>query len=201
MTKFKRNSIAKLSGAPSLCASVLLCFCASISFALTGAVQAEPPIIVGNTDQEIKKVDLDVFTKVTGLTTAQDTYDVYAPFDGRVEDVMVELLDLVKADAVIARMVSSEMAALLDSSGEDSRKQTEKHWQGVYEYYSVKAESPGIVTNVYVKPKTRVYKGDRLFTVAKKVAIIGKNTEKLYASLAPGMTAELVYKKKQRYKT
>lgn len=148
-------------------------------------------ITVGDVERTIKKGDIEVLTKVTGLATARDAYDVYAPFDGRIEDVMVELLDLVDADAVLARMVSTEMAALLDSSGEGSRKQTAKRWEGVYEYYSIKPESQGIVTNIYAKPKASVYKGDRLFTVAKKVVIIGKNTEKLYSNLAPGMTAEL----------
>jgi len=35
----------------------------------------------------------------------------------------------------------------------------------------------------------------RLFTVARKVVIIGKNLDPLYAKLAGGMTAELVYTK------
>ena len=168
-----------------------LCLAAPLSL----AAESSAPVIVGDQERTIIKDDLEVLTKVTGVATAQDTYDAYAPFDGRVEDVMVELLDLVNVNVVMAKMVSTEMAALLDSSGEGSKKQTEKRWQGVYEYYSIKPEFKGIVTNIYVKPKTRVYKGDRLFTVAKKVVIIGKNTEKLYSSLAAGMTAELVSEK------
>ena len=164
------------------------------------AAENPAPIIVGETEQPIIKDDIEVFTRVTGLTTAQDTYEVYAPFDGRVEDIMVELLELVNIETIMARMVSTEMAALLDSSGEDSKKETEKRWQGVYDYFPIKPESQGIVTNIYVEPKGRVHRGDRLFTIAKKVGIVGKNTEKLYSSLATGMAADLAYVKDSEVK-
>jgi len=166
-----------------------------IAVPLSRAAEPAAPVMVGQTEQVIEKDDLEVYTKVTGLSTAQDTYDIYAPFDGRVEDIMVELLSLVSVDTVLARVVSTEMAALLDSSGEDSKEQTKKRWQGIYDYHPIKPEFQGIVTNIYVEPKTKINRGDRLFTVAKKVAIVGKNTEKLYSKLAPGMTAELVYGK------
>jgi len=172
-----------------------LCLCALILCFSAAPLRSEPPLTVGDKDQEILKDDIEVFTKVTGISTAQDTYDVYAPFDGRIESVMVELFDLVGGKTVMARVVSTEMAALLDSSSEENKKQTEKRWQSVYDYFEVKPEFEGIVTNIYVAPKARVYKGDRLFTVAKKVVIIGKNTELLYSRLSPDMTAELVYAK------
>ena len=162
---------------------------------LARAAEIPAQAMVGDIEQNIKKDDIEVFTKMTGLITAQDTYDIYAPFDGRVEDVMVELSDMVNPEGIMARMVSTEMAALLDSSTGDSKRQTEKRWEGVYQYYPIKPEFLGIVSNIYIEPKAKVFKGDRLFTVAKKVSIVGKNTEKLYSRLAPGMTAELVYGK------
>lgn len=152
-------------------------------------------VTVGEQEEEIERGDLDVFVKITGLSTVQDTYDIYAPFDGRIEDVLTELFTLVTPDTILAHMVSTEMAALLDSSTDDSKKQTEKRWKNVYDYYTLKPEFQGVLTNIYVKPKDRIYKGSRLFTVARKVVIIGKNTEPLYAKLANDMTAELVYTK------
>lgn len=141
--------------------------------------------------KNIKKGDIEVYTPVTGITTAQDTYDVFAPFDGRVEDMQVELFDFVTPKTLLARMVSTEMAALLDSATEEERKQTERRWDQLYKYFSLMPETPGIVTNIYVSPKTRVNKGDRLFTIARKVVVIGRNTEPVYSKIAKGMTAEL----------
>jgi hypothetical protein len=103
--------------------------------------------------------------------------------------VQAELFSYVTPKTVIARMVSNEMAALLDSSND--RKQTETHWKELYDYTDIIPETQGIITNIYAEPKTPVNKGDRLFTVAKKVVIIGKNTAPLYSRLAPGMTAEM----------
>lgn len=150
--------------------------------------------VVGTVQHTIKIGDIVVTTPVTGITTAQETYDVFSPFDGRVEELQAELFDFVTTKTVLARMVSTEMAALLDSSSSgDSRKQTARRWQDVYDYTDIKPEGEGIVTNIYVQPKTAVNKGDRLFTIARKVVIIGKNTEPLYSALAAGMTAEMAH--------
>ena len=151
------------------------------------------PIMISGPERELKESDIEVYGKITGIATAKDTYDVFAPFDGRVEEVLAELLDFVTPQTTTARLVSTEMAALLDATSPAERKQTEKRWQDVYKYYDVKPDEQGIILNVYIKPKDKVYKGDRLFTMARKVVIVGKNTEPLYSPLAPGMTAEMVY--------
>jgi len=147
--------------------------------------------LAGPVQRTIKIGDIGVYTPVTGISTAQDTYDIFAPFDGRVEEIQAELFAFVTPKAVMARMVSTEMAALLDSSTEDARKQTERRWKDVYSYTDIKPETQGVITNIYIEPRTVVNKGDRLFTVARKVFIIGKNTEPLYSALATGMTAEV----------
>lgn len=147
----------------------------------------------GAAQHNIKTGDIKVVTPVTGISTAQETYDVFAPFDGRVEELQVELFSFVTQKSVLARMVSTEMAALLDSSSAESRKQTERRWQDVYSYTEVKPETQGVITNIYVAPTTRVNKGDRLFTVAKKVIMIAKNTEPLYSDLTVGLKAEMTH--------
>ncbi len=147
----------------------------------------------GFPQRSIKTGDIAVYTPVTGITTAQETYDIFAPFDGRIEELQTEVFNFVTPETVLTRMVSTEMAALLDSTSEDSRKQTERRWQDVYSYTEIKPETQGIVTNIYIEPRTRVNRGDRLFTVAKKVVIIGKNTEPLYSALAAGMTANVAH--------
>jgi hypothetical protein len=155
------------------------------------APPAEPPAWEGAVQGAIKTGDITVVTPVSGIATAQETYDVFAPFDGRVEEIHAELFSFATVKTTLARMVSTEMAALLDSSTEDSRKQTARRWKDVYEYTEIKPETQGVVTNVYAEPRTKVNKGDRLFTIAKKVVVIGRNTEPLYSALAAGMTAKV----------
>jgi len=181
-----------------LSAALLLLLCAPASGAGPAAPAKAAPAPAqaalpweGAAQHSIRTGDIAVYTPVTGISTAQETYDIFAPFDGRVEEVQTEMFAFVTPKHILARMVSTEMAALLDSSSEESRKQTERRWQDVYSFTEVKPETEGVVTNVYIEPRTRVNKGDRLFTVAKKVVIIGKNTETLYSKLAPGMTAKV----------
>ncbi|HNW45265.1 MAG TPA: hypothetical protein PKI19_12230 [Elusimicrobiales bacterium] len=165
------------------------------------AARTAAPFIT-QTETEIKAGGIEVYTPVSGITTAQETYEIYAPFDGRVEEVQVELFNFVTPTSILARVISMEMAALLDSSPDGDRKQTERRWQDVYKYYDIKPETQGIVTNIYTSPRTTVYKGDRLFTVAKKVIIIGKNTAPLYSPLALGMTSDMHhYRTGEEYKT
>lgn len=142
--------------------------------------------------RNIRTGDITVTAKVTGISTAQETYDIFAPFDGRIEEVQTELFSFVTPKTLMARMVSTEMAALLDSSSSENRKQTEARWKDLYSYTEIKPEAQGIITNIYAEPKTPVNKGDRLFTIARKVVIIAKNTTPLYTRPAPGMTAELL---------
>ncbi|MDO8805395.1 MAG: biotin/lipoyl-binding protein [Elusimicrobiota bacterium] len=173
--------------------SAALLLAASAAFAAGPAAPPAPqsPVWNGVQQHTLKTGDIVIYTPVTGIATAQQTYDIFAPFDGRVEELQTEVFSFVTPLTVLTRMVSTEMAALLDSSPEESRKQTERRWQDIYSYTEIKPEIQGVVTNIYVEPGTRVNKGDRLFTVAKKVVIIGKNTEPLYSKLAAGMTAKV----------
>lgn len=182
--------LALLLAAPALAAGPAAAPKAAARTA-AAAPAAETRPLAGPVQHSIKIGDIAVYTPVTGISTAQETYDVFAPFDGRVEELRAELFEFVTVKTVLARMVSTEMAALLDSSTEDSRKQTERRWKEVYNYTDITPETQGIITNIYIQPKTVVNKGDRLFTVAKKVVIIGRNTEPLYSALTAGMTAEV----------
>ena len=181
-----------------LSAALLLLLCAPASGAGPAAPAKAAPAPAqaalpweGAAQHSIRTGDIAVYTPVTGISTAQETYDIFAPFDGRIEELHTELFSFATTKTVLARMVSTEMAALLDSSSAESVKQTKRRWQDVYSYTEVKPETQGVITNVYIEPRTRVNKGDRLFTVAKKVVIIGRNTEPLYSKLAPGMAASL----------
>jgi hypothetical protein len=142
---------------------------------------------------EIRRGDMELYAKFSGIATAQDVYDVYSPFDGRVEEVIGELFDFVTPKSVLAKMVSGEMAAMIDYTGQDNRAQMEKRWKGVFKIYDVKPEQTGIISAVHTEPKKTVTNGERLFTVARKILVIGRNTERLYYPPRAGMTARVQY--------
>lgn len=142
---------------------------------------------------EIRRGDMALYAKFSGIATAQDVYDVYAPFDGRVEEVIGELFDFITPKSVLAKMVSSEMAAMIDYTGQDNRAQMQKRWKGVFKIYDVKPEQTGIISAVHTAPKNLVTSGEKLFTVARRIMLIGRNTERLYYPPRTGMTANVHY--------
>ncbi len=141
----------------------------------------------------IRRGGMELYAKFSGIATAQDVYDVHAPFDGRVEEVIGELFDFVTPKTALAKMASSEMAAMIDYTGQDNRAQMEKRWKGVFKIYDVTPVETGIISAVHTEPRKTVTRGERLFTVARKILVIGRNTERLYYPPRAGMTARVQY--------
>jgi hypothetical protein len=92
------------------------------------------------------------------------------------------------------------MAAMIDHTGSGSRSQMKKRWGDVYQLYDIKPDDPGIIAAIHVKTAKAVVNGERLFTVARKIMIIGKNTEYLYYPPRTGMTASLEYARDKEVK-
>jgi len=149
---------------------------------------------------EFKKSDLEVYVPVTGVSAAFDEIDIMAPFDGRVEKIIAEQFDFVEKEEVLASMVSTEMAAMIDTSHGLSRKQMEKRWKGIFDYYPIKSQWRGVITTVYVEPKQKVLKDERLFTLARKVMIIAKNVKPIFSPLSTGLPAKMHYSRDKSVK-
>lgn len=155
------------------------------------------PIILSQ-EKTIKTGDIVITAPIKGTPSAYETYDILSPFDGRIDEVMVELFDKVDSKSVLGKMVTKDMAAILDTANAadpESKKDIVKRWKGTFDYHSIKPEDPGIVTNVFIKPGVYVNKGDRLFTVARRMQIIATNTEPIYSEIAPGLKAGMAWMK------
>ncbi len=163
-------------------------------------IKSKSVIISKDNIKKMERGDMEIYIPIQGITTAQDTFDILAPFDGRIEDVRPELFDLIDKEEILAKTVSAKMAAIIDSSSGMSKKQMIRRWSEVFKFYDVKAEYRGIVTHVYIKSKDLVNKGDRLFTIARKVMLIGKNTKPVYCPLQNGLPATMSYFKDTSFK-
>ncbi len=163
-------------------------------------IKSKTVVLSKDNIRKIEKGDLEIYIPIEGITTAQDTFDVLAPFDGRIEEVRAELFDLVDKKEILSKMVSGKMAAMLDSSSGMSKRQMKRRWGEVFKLYDTRAMDRGIVTHVYVKSKDTVRKGERLFTIARKVVLIGKNIKPIYSPLKKGLPANMRYLKNKRFK-
>jgi len=135
---------------------------------------------------------MNIYVRFAGTTTAEDLYDVTAPFDGKSRNVKAELFQWVEKGDVLGSLVSEEMMALLNSSSsERSRKETERKWKEIYDMSPVKAPESGIIVGMEMKDDGSFYEGDRLFLLARKIFIIAKTTNRLYVPLKLDLEGEV----------
>lgn len=177
-----------------------------IDSALVKSEEPLPPSIPGALEKAPENIPLDslklkfgeaesgmnIYVRFAGTTTAEDLYDVTAPFDGKSKNVKAELFQWVDKGDVLGNLLSEEMTALLNaSSGTRSRKEAEKKWSEVYDMSPVKAPESGIIVGLEMKEDGSFYEGDRLFLLARKIFIIAKTTNRLYVPLQLGLEGEV----------
>ncbi|HOJ86281.1 MAG TPA: hypothetical protein PLN68_05095, partial [Elusimicrobiales bacterium] len=153
--------------------------------------------------EEKKITDKKIFinSPISGVTQAYDEYNVTAPFDGQVTAIMPALFDIVNSSDAAIRMVSGEVSALLKTAkDENERKEILKRWKGMFNYSDIKIPEKGIVTKIYVKKDAFVNKGELLLTVARKMRVIAKNTEKIYVEIEKGLNGIIEDSKLGKYK-
>lgn len=153
--------------------------------------------------EEKKITDKKIFinSPISGVTQAYDEYDITAPFDGQVTAIMPALFDIVNSSHAAIRMVSGEVSALLKTAkDENERKEILKRWKGMFNYSDIKIPEKGIITKIHVKKDAFVNKGELLLTVARKMRVIAKNTEKIYVEIEKGLNGIIEDSKLGKYK-
>jgi len=90
-----------------------------------------------------------------------------------------EYLQRINAPEAWARSTGAEsvIAAVIDSAPNKTKNQSGKKWKQVFDFHKIRAEYPGLIMNVYMSPKSEVGTNDRLFTVARRITIIGRAYE------------------------
>lgn len=159
--------------------------------AALAAKNAAPVALKSPPAETVGKGTMDVYALFAGTTTAEDFLDVTAPVAGRVEEVMGQLFQWVNPKTTLAKLASLEMAAIIDASPKTSKETAGRKWKDVFGYYEIKPEQTGLIVSVYARPKKRFSENERMFTVARKITVIGKTLEPLYSRLKPGGKAAL----------
>ncbi|MFH1618647.1 MAG: hypothetical protein ABIG11_01955 [bacterium] len=164
-------------------------------FSVFGAGKAQSKAAPENSSRpvfkETRKGDLRAYARFAGTATAEDFFNVPSPFTGRVERVMSELFQRVTPKTVMARMVTSETAALLDATSEGSREQTANRWKGIFEYIDIMPQEQGLVVKIHAVSGRQADRNDPLFTVARRIVVIGRTIERIHSDIRTGQVAVL----------
>lgn len=114
--------------------------------------------------------DIEVTISTTGTVQPQNRLEVKPPINGRVEEMLVAEGDIVKKGDLLARLSSTDRAALLDaarSKGEESMA----YWEDVYKPTSLIAPIDGEVIVRSVEPGQTVSASDPVVVLSDRLIV------------------------------
>lgn len=142
--------------------------------------------------KEIKPVygSIQSFISTTGIVQPQNRLEIKPPIAGRIEEVIVKEGDKVKTGQVMARMSSTERAALLDaahSQGEEAIN----YWKDVYKATPLIAPLDGEVIVRAVEPGQTVTSNDALIVLSDRLIVEAQVDETDIGRVKVGQLADI----------
>ncbi|MDD5656375.1 MAG: efflux RND transporter periplasmic adaptor subunit [Elusimicrobia bacterium] len=124
--------------------------------------------------------------EATGTVTPLNRVEIKPPISGRVEKLLVEEGDQVKAGDIIAWMSSTDRAAILDAARAQG-PETAKEWQDSYKPTPIVAPMTGVVILRNVVVGQTVDAGTVLYAMADSLIVLGQVDESDIGRIRVGM--------------
>ncbi|MBF0532064.1 MAG: efflux RND transporter periplasmic adaptor subunit [Candidatus Omnitrophica bacterium] len=148
----------------------------------------------GNTATEaIKEIQpkvgaIQTFISTTGTVLPKNRLEVKPPVNGRIDKVLVQEGDMVKAGQIIAWMSSTERAALLDAArGQDAA--AVQYWQDVYKAIPLLSPMDGQVIVATTQPAQTVTTADAVVVLSDHLIIQAQVDETDIGKISLGQKA------------
>ena len=113
---------------------------------------------------------IQTIISTTGTVQPQNRLEIKPPIDGRIENVLVQEGDRVKAGQTLALMSSTERAALLDAAKTQS-KETLKYWEEAYKPTPLIAPINGEVIVREVEPGQTVTSSNAIIVLSDRLIV------------------------------
>lgn len=126
----------------------------------------------GHTLKEVPPVmgSIKITVATTGVVKPQNRLEIKPSINGRLEEILVKEGDKVKKGDVLARMSSTERAALVDaarSQGEEALA----YWEGVYKQTPIVSPINGEVIVRAVEPGQTITAGDAVLVLSDRLIV------------------------------
>jgi macrolide-specific efflux system membrane fusion protein len=130
------------------------------------------------TTKEIRPVvgDIRLTVITTGVVEPQNRLEIKPSINGRVEEILVQEGDKVKKGQILARMSSTERAALVDAARSQGN-QTREYWEEVYKQTPIISPIDGEVIVRSVEPGQTVTTNDPLLVLSDRLILTGQFDE------------------------
>jgi membrane fusion protein, macrolide-specific efflux system len=125
-----------------------------------------------NNEKQIKPSVEDIALTVvtTGLIQPQNRLEIKPSISGRIEEMLVKEGDRVITGQILARMSSTERAALVDAARLESDEILE-YWEAVYKKSPIIAPIDGDVIARYVEPGQTVTASDAVLVLSDRLVV------------------------------
>lgn len=114
--------------------------------------------------------DIALTVVTTGLIQPQNRLQIKPSISGRIEEMLVKEGDRVIAGQILARMSSTERAALVDAARLESDEILE-YWEAVYKKSPIIAPIDGDVIARYVEPGQTVTASDTILVLSDRLVV------------------------------
>lgn len=139
----------------------------------------------------VQKDNLKVTILSTGTVQPENRLEIKAPVAGRIDEVLVKEGDHVKKGQILARMSSTERAALLDAA--HSRGPEEyKHWEDLYRPTPIIAPLPGTIILRSVEPGQTITTTDAILAMSDRLTVKAQVDETDIAKIKLHQKAEII---------
>lgn len=138
----------------------------------------------------ITRGDIAVEILSTGIVSPENRLEIKPPIAGRVEEVLVDEGQPVKKGQVLARMSSTERAALLDAATARSAGDFER-WQSFYRAAPILAPIDGTIIARNVEPGQSFTTADAVFVMSDRLTVKAQVDETDIANIALRQRADV----------
>ncbi len=139
---------------------------------------------------KVEQGDLEVKVTATGTVKPYNRVEIKPPIPGRVEEVLVQEGEVVKKGQVLARMSSSDRAALLDAARAQG-PEIVKRWEEAYKLAPLLAPLDGTIIVRAVEPGQTVTTADPVVVLSDRLIVEALVDETDLALIAIGQKTEI----------
>ncbi|MBM4147733.1 MAG: HlyD family efflux transporter periplasmic adaptor subunit [Lentisphaerae bacterium] len=157
----------------------------AVSAAACGRRKAAAP---SHEPAEVRRETIEVLVESTGVVRPRNRLEIKPPFGGRIEEVMVEEGAAVKTGDILARMSSTERAALLDAARAKDEA-TLRKWEDAYKPTMLIAPLDGTIIARNREPGQTVTTQDAILIMSDRLVVVAQVDETDIGRVKEGQTA------------
>jgi macrolide-specific efflux system membrane fusion protein len=138
----------------------------------------------------VSRSDLEIAVQATGTIQPENRLIVKPQISGRIDEILVQEGQRVKAGQILARMSSNDRAALLDMARSSSDSEV-KRWEDIYKPSPVIAPLGGIIIGKQVERGQTVGTSDTIFVISDRLIVLAQVDETDLGRIALGQRVEI----------